>query len=123
MQPWCEMQLVLLMALTMAQPTYKDTDNGIEIEHSVGDTFTVRLTSNPSTGYQWLFDGGTDFTHIGQSQYEDVPRSPMRIGAPVTQVMQFKALKQGKHTLTLYYTRIWDRKSSDKTYKLVINVK
>jgi len=75
----------------------------------VGKEFTVRLQSNPSTGYVWdvqtlpngITPAGSDF---------EKPAGSVRVGDSGTQVFRFEAKKPGQYTITFVLHRRWDGK-------------
>jgi inhibitor of cysteine peptidase len=115
--------MILVAAVAIAM-VFTEKNKDTEVDLKVGDTFTVRLESNPSTGYRWLFDSSANVEQVGKDKYEKIGNHPEDfVGAPVMQVLVFKVTKPGDVTFTLHYGRSWDRKASDKTYKLLLKVK
>ncbi|CBH13715.1 ICP, putative [Trypanosoma brucei gambiense DAL972] len=103
----------------MSHNLFTEEDNNKTIRMVIGETFTIELESNPTTGYTWLRSGlaGTelsDCTFAIQSKFNN--RAPhdnhknhrrLLVGAGGTMVLEVKALKAGKHTLSLAYGRPW----------------
>ena len=90
--------------------TLWDSDNGRRIPVRVGATITVRLNSNPTTGYSWnLADAGAPpiLQLLGTPRLESPTGQP--IGAPGTQVYRFKVVSAGQGTLRLLYQRPWEK--------------
>ncbi len=75
-----------------------------------GDTFTVTLCSNATTGFQWSESAQiSDQTVVQQTGHEFVsPEKTGVVGAPGNEVWNFKALKKGTSTITLDYGRPWE---------------
>ena len=63
----------------------------------VGQTLTVRLASNPSTGYSWV---------LAENAGDALDRV---VGAGGVDVWQFEAVNAGQHTLRLEYRRPWEK--------------
>lgn len=88
------------------QVTHYITKN---IETSVGDTFTISLFSNRTTGFQWP-DLATianqniikQINHVYEPPESDVP------GAPGKEVFTFEALREGKTTISMEYSQPWE---------------
>jgi inhibitor of cysteine peptidase len=82
-----------------------------EVSVAVGDTFTVTLCSNPSTGFQWeaakISDPGVleEVDHKFILPGSEPPPPP---GTPGQEVWTFKALKAGESTVSIDYSRPWE---------------
>ena len=82
---------------------------GSTITAKAGDTFTLSLEGNPSTGYSWYQteESKTVAAQQGESSFKSSNSDPMVVGAGVTMAMTFKVLKSG--TFTTEYRRIWEK--------------
>ena len=92
------------------------------IELCPGGTITVKLGSNPSTGYQWgdaEISSETVITQISHKYNE--PENTELMGAPGTDVFVFDAKTTGSATITISYSRPWEGGEKD-TYTLTIDV-
>lgn len=79
-----------------------------QIEVNIGDTFTVNLCSNASTGFRWLDSANiSDKTILQQIDHKNVPPSKAMPGTPGQQVWTFKALKKGTVQITNEYSQPW----------------
>ena len=85
-----------------------------EVEVAAGDSFTVTLCSNPTTGFEWLESAQiSDQTILRQMGHKfiapegegDKPPAP---GTAGKEVWTFKALKKGTSTISLEYSRPWE---------------
>jgi inhibitor of cysteine peptidase len=86
-------------------------DNHIsrDIEVSVGDSFTVTLCSNPTTGFEWGEAEISDQAVVKQTANEFVaPEDTGVVGAPGVEVWTFEALKKGNSTVSVSYDRPWE---------------
>ena len=99
-----------------------------QIEVPVGNTLTVILGSNPTTGFRW--DEEAQISDIGvleQVQHEFIgPESepPPPPGTPGQEVWTFKALKEGAAIVSLEYSRPWEGgEKGEWTYNLAVTVK
>ena len=76
----------------------------------IGDSICVVLEENPSTGYAWEYteapEGLLEF--IDTRSFEGEDADPKMIGAPVTRVWKFTAVKEGEVTLRYVYRRPWE---------------
>jgi inhibitor of cysteine peptidase len=101
--------LVLLLALFVAQGKtllLDDSDDNSHICLYVGDTLTIRLASNPTTGFSW---GQPEVTHLQALSSDSEPGTSKRAGAPGFQTFSFKATEEGESTLTLNYFRPFEK--------------
>jgi inhibitor of cysteine peptidase len=77
---------------------------------ATGNTFTVTLCSNATTGFQWSESAQiSDQTVVQQTGHEFVsPENTGVVGAPGNEVWTFKALKKGTSNITMDYSRPWE---------------
>ncbi|MDD3471393.1 MAG: protease inhibitor I42 family protein [Syntrophaceae bacterium] len=77
-----------------------------KIDVRVGESFDVKLDTNPSTGYQWdpIFD--SQFVKLKSSSVEPSPGK--LLGAPTVVYFNFEALKAGETYLKFNYKRKWE---------------
>ncbi len=90
--------------------TLINSDNNSDVSVHVGDTLTVKLVSNPSTGYSWqvtAYDTQV-LQQVGEAQFDLGNQTPMP-GAGGTETFTFNAVGKGKTTLTLVYLRPWEK--------------
>ena len=104
----------------------KDQHISKEVEVSVGDSFTVALCSNPTTGFLWSESAEiSDETVVKQVDHKFLPPGEKGVvGASGKEVWTFKALKEGESTISMEYSRPW--KGGEKgewTFQLTVVVK
>lgn len=89
--------------------TLTNSDNNSNTTLKVGDTLTVVLNSNPSTGYSWKVSAVDEkvLQPVGEPQFSLGSKTPVP-GAGGTQTFTFNAVGKGKTTLTLIYVRPWE---------------
>ena len=93
-------------------------DNTSEItEAKVGETFTISLESNPTTGYSWQAEFDAESLELVN---EDFTSDSTLLGAGGVQKFDFRALKQGQFQVKMVYKRPWENESIDTK---VIDVK
>ena len=83
-------------------------DNNGQLNLRVGDSITIQLDGNPSTGYTWEardLDTGI-FQQVGDPEFKS--SNPGLIGSGGSLTLTFKTLKAGKAALTLVYQRPWE---------------
>ena len=80
-----------------------------QLEVGVGDTFTVSLASNPTTGFKWPdFGKIADETILKQVGHEYEPPESDVPGAAGTELWTFQALKKGQTTIAMEYSQPWE---------------
>jgi len=99
-----------------------------EVEVAVGDSFTVTLCSNPTTGFLWSEAAEiSDQTVLQQTDHKfEAPETtePPIEGAPGKEVWTFKALKEGTSTVSMEYSRPWEGgEKGEWTFVLTVVVK
>jgi inhibitor of cysteine peptidase len=89
--------------VSTTQPAGKD-----DIVTRVGQTFEIRVPSNPTTGYRWIIAPAVDekIVHLVNQQYirggADMP------GAGGEEVWTFKAVGAGRTEISMGYLRPWE---------------
>ncbi len=76
-----------------------------EVRTGLGEVFTVRLESNPTTGYSWTAEYDRDILELMTEGYE---RMSMAIGGGGQAIFIFLSLKRGRTTVTMRYRRPWE---------------
>jgi len=80
-----------------------------DIEVGVGDTFTVELVSNRTTGFQWPeFGKIVDDTILKQLDHVYEPPKSDMLGAAGKEIWTFEALKKGKTNISMEYSQPWE---------------
>lgn len=99
-----------------------DKDNGEEISIENGDTFTVTLESNPTTGFGWEnVTTGEHVVQVGESTYKQ-SRSCQGTGCGGEETFTFKGVSDGKTVVTLAYSRPWESVPPEKTFEVTVTV-
>jgi inhibitor of cysteine peptidase len=100
--------LLIIKGCALSKPiTLTEKDNGKTITLKQGETFLIKLPSNPTTGYDWYIK--TKPENIEQSGATDYIQGNKKImGAPGLTVFKFKAGQKGTGTLVLIYMRKWE---------------
>ncbi len=103
-----------------ADKIYGKDDKDIEV--NAGETFTISLEENPSTGYAWTIDiSDESIVKLEKDDYEPEPADKDIVGIGGLRILTFKGLKEGSATITLTYERGFEENSATET--LVYNVK
>lgn len=82
-------------------------DDGREITLQKGQSLTIKLEGNPTTGYSWEFveSEGAILQQLGEPEFE---ADSDLLGAPGTQTLRFRAVEAGQMELRLVYQRPWE---------------
>lgn len=96
-----------------------------EVELVAGDSFTVTLGSNRTTGFQWSESAQIDDQSVlEQLAHRFVPPEEDTPGAAGKEVWTFRALKEGSTEVSMEYSQPWeDGKKAEWTFRLVVVVK
>jgi inhibitor of cysteine peptidase len=98
-----------------------DSDDSSHICMYVGDTLTIKLSSNPTTGYSWGQPQGLANLELLSTKTEQGSSDSM--GSPGFQIFSFKATGAGVSTLTLNYFRPFEKNTPPvKTYLLSLTI-
>jgi inhibitor of cysteine peptidase len=120
--------LALLLALATAfagcgktEAAYGKDDTSISVKN--GDTFTIKLEANPTTGYEWSA-AISDESVLALEKSEYLPDEAVSgaVGAGGTQVLTFKASKAGSATIDLVYQRSWEPSEDDQRIQYAVTV-
>ncbi len=82
-------------------------DHGREVTLQKGQTLTIKLEANPTTGYAWEFveSEGAILRLAGEAEFE---ADSDLLGAPGTQTLRLEAVEAGQMELRLVYQRPWE---------------
>ena len=96
-------------------------------EVAVGETFTITLYSNPSTGYQWSENAQISdqsvLEQVGHKFVYPQSETPLPPGTPGQEVWTFKTVNKGTTKVSMEYSRPWE--SGEKgipTFELIVVV-
>jgi inhibitor of cysteine peptidase len=97
-----------------------DSDDNSHVCLYIGDTLTIKLASNPSTGYSW---GNPQVSHVQMISSDSKEGSSGRVGEPGFQTFSFKATDEGESTFTLRYFRRFEKGVAPvKTFLLFVTI-
>jgi len=104
--------LVLIVSISACTSVANDQpltakNAGKIIEMNIGDTFSVELEGNPSTGYTWEV-ADMDIAvlkQVGETEFKT--RSDL-VGASGILILRFETIGRGETTLNLVYHRPWE---------------
>ncbi len=101
----------------MAEIEVTQSDNGTSLQASVGDTLSVRLPENPTTGYRWQQDSATEGIIAVGDAFTPSSTSP---GAGGTRLLRFSLDAAEGLPLRLSLRRAWEdsTRSPQETFEL-----
>jgi len=96
-----------------------------EVKVAVGDSFTVTLCSNPTTGFEWSESAQISNQHVlEQTAHEFTPPEGDTPGAAGEETWIFEALEKGTTEVTMEYSRLWEGgEKGEWTFVLTVVVK
>jgi len=101
--------------------TLELSDSGKTFKAKVGDTFTVRVQGNASTGYRWsTVDLSSKLELVSESSASS-GGGPIGGGSAVE--FEFRVKRSGTVELEMAYARSWDAANPAETLKVTINAK
>lgn len=86
----------------------------------VGESFTLSLKSNASTGYQWVMTSETNKTILSSSKV--YTQTTSGIGAPGTETWTFTGIAPGTTTVQLEYQRTFEAGSTIEKKSFTVTV-
>jgi inhibitor of cysteine peptidase len=91
--------------------TITQADNGKTIEVHKGDSFTITLAANPTTGFRWGVDSTNEqIVAYVDTDYQPAPSSG--VGGGGMQILHFKAAGTGTTPVALKYWRDFEGNAS-----------
>lgn len=79
-----------------------------DVEAAVGEEFSVRLPSTPTTGYVWQVDALPKGVELLGSAFEKAPGTT-KPGDEAVQVLHFRALEAGNYEVGFSLRRTWQK--------------
>jgi inhibitor of cysteine peptidase len=83
-----------------------------------GEDFTIKLESNPTTGYKW--QPTYDDTYVKLIS-NDFMQATKLMGAGGLERFIFRAVKSGNTEIEMLYKRAWEKKAI-KSRKITVNI-
>ncbi len=115
--------VVLAAAACTSEPavkTYGRDDK--EINANAGDTFTIELAANLTTGYDWAVRIiNDDIVSLVSKEYLPAVDTSI-VGSGGVDVFTFKAVRTGFAIINLDYARSFEKDSTVETLTYIVNV-
>jgi predicted secreted protein len=96
---------------SMSEITLAEGDAGRPVAVARGQRLSIRLNSNPTTGYRWQLataPGGV-LTKLGEPRYTADASAANAVGGGGVEVWSFEASGSGEEKLVFEYRRPWER--------------
>lgn len=104
------------------EPVFTELDRSIAVAKT--ESFTLRLASNPSTGYRWTWAKPLDNTILELGNESYVAGDPNMPGAAGFQEWRFRAVDGGSALVSLKYVRPWEKDTAPiRTHDVIVTVK
>ena len=122
------MSFFLVLALFSGCGTHgtnlTSADNNRQITAKAGDTLTLTLDSNPTTGYSWqvMEIDNAILIQDGDPEYKQSSGSDGLVGAGGTETFHFRAVGSGNASLELGYMRPWESVPPIQTFTIQVVV-
>lgn len=106
---------------SMSEITLSNADNGKTIQIKPGQTLTLQLTENPTTGYRWSIAPFNDQLLKLTDDRFDLPKSSA-MGSGGQRILTFTATRPGQVNLTINQKREWED-SAVESFSLVLEIR
>lgn len=111
--------LSALVLVTLAPFCFaKEPGQNKSIETQSGQSFTITLEANATTGYQWQFAKPLDESLLKLVGSEYLPDKTELVGVGGKQVWVFQAIKAGKTVVYFKYVRPWEKNNPPEKEEL-----
>lgn len=116
--------LLLVLASSMHSIAPKKNQTNIVKKLKVGQSFSIALKANPTTGYQWrCICTPEDLVTTTNAFTRNAAQQPEMVGVGGTETFTITAAKPGTAHCTLEYGRAWDPESFENTQKYTLKIK
>ena len=92
----------------MSDHTLTEAAHGSTLQLALGDTISLRLAENPSTGYRWQLTLGAGLEAAGDDYTPGLPVVAGVVGAGGERVFGIRATQAGHSTVSALLRRGWD---------------
>ena len=98
------------------------TSESVKYKIAIGETFEIKLKSNPTTGYKWKWLNKEAITVVDYTGNSYVTDTPAMIGTGGNDTWTFTGIKSGTETIILGYGPAWIDET-ERVKKIVVKVK
>ena len=94
-----------------------------EFQVEIGDKITVKLCSNPTTGFQWKYEIIGDTVLKEEDHDFEEPEGKGLVGAAGKEIWTFEAVEKGTTEVRMEYSRPWEGgEQAEWTYTFTVTV-
>jgi len=105
----------ILAALLLCAFRIQAADSTNEVKLAVGQTYTIDLDSNPTTGYSWRLVSPTNSVFmLVTNTYGPKKNTERLVGSGGVEHWTFKAVGKGRAELVLEYMRPWEKEAVNR---------
>lgn len=119
--------IAIIAIFSACKASKNSTTSQVKTDYTIaiGDTFSINLPSNPTTGFSWKWVNKSNVAIVDTiaEQYIPTKTNPQMMGSGGTLKLTFKGLKNGLDSVKLDYLQAWNPNSISKSKTIVIEVK
>jgi predicted secreted protein len=93
-----------------------------DYEVAVGSSFSIEMTSNPTTGYRWHWMNRNSVSTVDSTGYRYIQDSPGKMGSGGKEVWTFTGKRSGTDTIRFDYNRAWAKKPAVNSKTFTVRV-
>ena len=105
----------------MAEIVVKEENDGCTVSANLGDSLTVELPENPTTGFRWA-PTELDESIIARGTDELILGSKTVVGVGGIRVFRFRVKGLGRARLQFKLMRAWETSAPSKLFEIHVNV-
>jgi predicted secreted protein len=94
-----------------------------DFEISIGETISLSLISNRTTGYSWIWVNRDQISIVDTFDFDYIVDDPTKIGSGGKEIWNFIGKNTGTDTIKLEYKRLWEPNSTVESKKITVVVK
>jgi inhibitor of cysteine peptidase len=114
--------ILATLLLTACNQVISEDMNGQTVTVKTGETFIIKLSGNPTTGYGWQLTN-VDETILKQVNNPSYKPDTLMTGSGGTYTYKFTAQSAGTTTLNFSYLRSWEKNVPPyKTFTITLMV-
>ena len=108
----------------MSETILSEAAHGSTMRLAVGDTLSLRLAENPSTGYRWQLTLGAGLEAAGDDYAPGLPAAAGGVGAGGERRFGIRATQAGDSTVSALLRRGWDADTArGRRFDLAVQVR
>jgi inhibitor of cysteine peptidase len=106
----------------MAEIVAREKNNGDTLAARVGDTLTIEVPENPTTGFRWA-PVGVDSNMVDLQTDDFRPEVSAAVGGGGVRLFRFLVKAPGLVRLQLKLVRTWESGAASKTFDVTLDVR